>query len=85
VAVHGVRGGLHLGPPRRVAPVDFQPNAASIGDPHRCSLVSVARPMGKTLEHFLLALHSLPSHGGPARGLRATTVRDDSEERSVAA
>jgi hypothetical protein len=70
VAVHGVRGRVHLRPPRRVAPVDFQPNAAPIGDPHRRSLVLVARPLGTTLEHFLLALHPLPSRGVPARGHR---------------
>jgi hypothetical protein len=70
VVVRGVRRGLHLGPPRRVATTDFQPNTAPIGDPHRRSLVLMARPLGTALEHFLLAPHPLPSRGGPAHGHR---------------
>jgi hypothetical protein len=61
--MRGVRGGLHLGPPRRVAPADFQPNAASISDPHRRSLIPMARSLGTALGHFLLALHPLPVVG----------------------
>jgi hypothetical protein len=68
VAVRGVRGGLHLGPPGCVAPTDFQPNAAPIVDLHRRSLVPVERPLqGIALEHFLLAPHPLPSSDSGTR------------------